>query len=130
MILTEIGDRSMSASVIESIFAYTLLRKRQFEVAFRERELLLTHLLEQGTSKRAVRSLATMLLHIVRLLDLKVRRKINLSEIEPANLQWKSDPGHSERCGLSFPCPTPGRSPHFGEHYPVPAMEAPERPVR
>ena len=42
----------MSSSVIESIFAYNFVRKRQLEAPLlRERELFLMHLLEQGTSK-------------------------------------------------------------------------------
>jgi integrase/recombinase XerD len=88
------GDQSMSDSIVESIFEHNMLRKRQLEAPLlRERELFLTHMLEQGTSKRAVRSLATMLLHIVRLLDCSALRKIDLPEIDRASLLWTSDPG-------------------------------------
>jgi integrase/recombinase XerD len=94
MIQNENGDQSMGVSIIESIFKYTMLRKRQLEAPLlRERELFLLHMLEQGTSRRAVRALATMLLHIVRLLDFNALRAIDLLEIEQASLRWMSDPG-------------------------------------
>jgi integrase/recombinase XerD len=64
------------------------------------------HALEQGTSRRAVRALATMLLHIVRLLDINVLRVVDLAEVERASLRWNADagfyrgrkPGHTS-CG-------------------------------
>jgi integrase/recombinase XerD len=84
----------MSASIIEGIFEYKLLRERQREAPLpREREQYLSHILERGTSRRAVRALATMLLHIVRLLDFNVLRMIDSEEIERASLRRETDPG-------------------------------------
>jgi hypothetical protein len=50
-------------------------------------------MLSQGTPRRAVRSLATSLLHIIRLMDLNCIRIVDLSEIERAGLRWKTEPG-------------------------------------
>jgi integrase/recombinase XerD len=84
----------MSPSIIEVIFDYDLLRKRQLEAPLlREREQYFLYLLERGTSKHAVRALATMLLHIIRLMDINLLRRVDLAEIERASLQWKADPG-------------------------------------
>jgi integrase/recombinase XerD len=94
MIQIKSGGLSMSVSVFERIFEHNVLRKRHREAPLlQEREQYLLHMLERGTSGRAVRSLATMLLHIVRLLDIKALRMIDLAEIEQASSRWKTDPG-------------------------------------
>lgn len=48
-------------------------------------------MLDQGTDRYAVRALATMLLHIVRLMDLDCLRQVDIPEIERASLLWKSE---------------------------------------
>jgi hypothetical protein len=84
----------MSPSVIEKIFVYPSLQKRQLEYPLlKEREQFLLYSFEHGTSIHGVRSLATMLLHIVQIMELDSLHTISLPEIEKASLKWLSVPG-------------------------------------
>src|SRR5437763_664172 len=74
----------------------TLLRLEQpFYVArqekaplLRERESFLKHLLQQGTSLAAVRSVSWQLLNVIRLLKLTRLRNVRIDEIEKAARRW------------------------------------------
>jgi len=74
----------------------TLLRLKQpFYVArqeeaplLRERETFLKHLLQQGTSLAAVRSVSWQLLNVIRLLKLTRWRDVWIDEIEEAAQRW------------------------------------------
>jgi integrase/recombinase XerD len=48
-------------------------------------------MLEQGTSIRRMRSIATMLLHVIRLMNLKELRPVELPEIQDAAMRWLCD---------------------------------------
>jgi len=74
----------------------TLLRmKEPFYIArqeqaplLREREAFLEHLLRQGTSLAAARSVSWQLLNVVRLLRLTALRDVGIDEIERAAQRW------------------------------------------
>lgn len=79
--------------MIEDIFAFESSRKRQQEAPlFKEREQYLSHMLDQGVSKARLRSVASMLLHVVRLLDLDSLRPVDVAEIQDAGRRWETDP--------------------------------------
>lgn len=53
-----------------------------------EREQFLRHLLRQGSSLPAVRTVAVHLLHVVRVMRLKTMREIRLTEVQEAAKRW------------------------------------------
>jgi integrase/recombinase XerD len=77
----------MKANVCEK--GFISLRQREAPLR-RERELYLSHLIDQGTSKRHVRVIASRLLHINRLLRLETLRNVYSAELELATRSWVS----------------------------------------
>ena len=78
--------------MIERLFTWPSVRSKQLAAPLlREREQYLSHLLNQGVSVNRVRSVATMLLHIIRLVKLDLPRIVQREEIEKASLQWTTD---------------------------------------
>jgi integrase/recombinase XerD len=78
--------------MIENIFAFESSRIRQREAPlFKEREEYLSYMLDQGVSKARLKSVASMLLHVVRLLDLETLRLVDVAEIQDAGHRWESD---------------------------------------
>jgi hypothetical protein len=79
--------------MIEIVFEREYLVRRQREAPLlQEREQYLSHLLKQGTSKKQVRKVAIMLLHIVRVMEMSSRRTVDVAQIEQAGLIWSSGP--------------------------------------
>jgi integrase/recombinase XerD len=62
-----------------------------------EREQFLSHLLQQGTSHRRVRSIAAYLIHIVRILELTSLRGVVFEEITKAAERWANRRGPHRR---------------------------------
>lgn len=83
---------SPSASGLELIFSFksSLIRHRGAAL-LDSRERFLGHLQAQGTSVRRLRSIGTMLLHIIRLMGLKEHRSVELAEVEAAAVKWALD---------------------------------------
>ena len=54
----------------------------------KERELYLTHLLNQGTNPQFVRAIAARLVHINRLLDMSETRAVSSVEVRDATQKW------------------------------------------
>ena len=54
----------------------------------KEREEFLMHLLHQGSSRPAVRIIAVLLLHVVRVMKLKEMRDVRLAEVQEAARRW------------------------------------------
>ena len=78
--------------MIEDIFAFESSRIRQREAPlFKEREQYLSYMLDQGVSRARLKSVASMLLHVVRLLDLETLRLVEVAEIQDAGHRWESD---------------------------------------
>jgi integrase/recombinase XerD len=74
---------------IETIFAFESTRQRHRCVPlFKEREQFLTQMLAEGTSIQRLRSIASMLLHVVRIVKMDVMRMVALSELNEAAKQW------------------------------------------
>src|ERR1700742_192389 len=72
--------------MIDSIFSFPSVRQRQKEAPLlRERELYLSHLLQQGCAPQRVRNIATALLQVVRLMELQTLREIHPAEIRIAS---------------------------------------------
>jgi integrase/recombinase XerD len=80
--------------MIEDLFVFDSTCSRQREAPLlKEREQYLSYMLAQGVSKQRVRSIASMLLNVIRLLDLKSVRTVDLAEIEQGSRRWLTDNG-------------------------------------
>jgi integrase/recombinase XerD len=77
---------------MEALFVVPSARSRH-EAAplWPERERYLLHLLRQGSSQQNVRSAASTLLQVVRLLELSTMRTVDCSEIEAAARIWATE---------------------------------------
>jgi integrase/recombinase XerD len=74
---------------IETIFAFESTRKRQRAMPlFQEREQFLSFMLDQGTTIRRLRSVASMLTHIIRLMNLDKLRDVQIAEVQEAAGRW------------------------------------------
>jgi len=68
--------------MMDSVFVLESLReKHQNAPLLPERERYITYLFEIGTKRERVRNVATMLLHIVRILELDSIRLVGVEEI-------------------------------------------------
>jgi integrase/recombinase XerD len=77
--------------MIEDIYVRERSRIRQRNAPlFKEREQYLSYMLDRGVSKRRLKSVASMLLHVVRLLNLETLRVVDVAEIEEAGRSWES----------------------------------------
>jgi len=82
-------------AMIESIFVFESTRSRQREAPLlKEREQYLSYMLDQGVSKVRVRSIAAMLLHIIRLMELSNLRVVDMTEIQHGSQLWLTDGSH------------------------------------
>jgi integrase/recombinase XerD len=78
--------------MIESLYSWPSVRSKQVAAPLlKEREHYLSYLLSQGISTQRVRTIATMLLHIIRLVKIDQPRIVELEEIKQAGLRWASD---------------------------------------
>ena len=64
------------------------LNRHQQAPLLREREAFLSHLQQQGTSRKALQNLAGELLHVMRVLKLNEMREVSLEEIQRAARLW------------------------------------------
>lgn len=78
--------------MFDGLFTYQSARSKQREAPLLlQREQYLSHIYHEGVSKERVRSVASMLLHIVRLMELNNLREVDASEIERACQRWLLD---------------------------------------
>jgi integrase/recombinase XerD len=90
--------------MIASLFIRPIARARHQEAALlKEREQYLSHLLLQGTSHQRVRSVASILLQVIRLMEIVNPRSVALEEIHNAGAQWAKDGNahKTRRAGMS-----------------------------
>jgi integrase/recombinase XerD len=85
--------------MIDSLFVRERVRLKQCEAPLlKERERYLIALLNQGVCKARVRSIACILLHVIRLMELDQLRAVSRSEIHDAGRRWLTDvEGHTTR---------------------------------
>ena len=84
--------------MINDVFAYESTRRRQLAAPFlQERESYLTHIISQGTSKARVKVVASMLLHVVRFMEIESLRVVNKDDIELGCQRWLADPETHKR---------------------------------
>jgi hypothetical protein len=82
------------SKVIDSIFVWPSARARHREAPLlEEREQFLSHLLQHWSSHERVRSIATSLLHVIRLMKITNLRSVDPAEIEIAGERWVKGPG-------------------------------------
>src|ERR1700754_1773109 len=78
--------------MIDHIFVFESTRSRQrIAPLLKEREEYLRYLLQQGVGISRLRTVAAMLLNIVRLFDLQSPRLISKAEIRETGLRWLND---------------------------------------
>jgi integrase/recombinase XerD len=78
--------------MIDSVFLIESVREKHREAPlFAERERYLTYLFEIGTRRERVRNVATILLHVVRLLKLDSTRPVGMDEILRGCERWVGD---------------------------------------
>lgn len=80
--------------MMDSVFLVANIREKHRKAPLlMERERYLAYLFEIGTRRERVRNVATMLLHIVRLLELDSPRLVGIDEILQGSKRWVDDPG-------------------------------------
>jgi integrase/recombinase XerD len=78
--------------MIESLFTWSSVRSKQLGAPLlKERGQYLSHLLSQEVSTARVKTVASMMLHIIRLLDLDSPRIVREEEIQQAASRWIVD---------------------------------------
>jgi len=78
--------------MIESLFSWESVRRKQLAAPLlNERERYLSHMLSQGISVQRVRTVAILLLHIIRLVELNSPRIVDKVEIQRASQRWAAD---------------------------------------
>jgi integrase/recombinase XerD len=81
--------------MVETLFSFRSALQRQVESPLlKEREEYLTFLLNQGISRPRVRTIATMLLHVIRIMEIDRVRIVKPNEIENAMQSWGKDLEH------------------------------------
>jgi integrase/recombinase XerD len=90
----------MMDSILEQSWAR---RRHRVAPLLKEREQYLSHLLQRGTSKHRVRSVAAYLIHIIRLMKLTTLRRVDLEEIKEAAECWANyrGPYRRRRAGMT-----------------------------
>jgi len=85
--------------MIETLFTWPSVRSKQLtRPMFSERDRYISHLLAQEVSVARVKIISTLLLHIVRLLELDSPRLVYMAEIQQASAAWLTDcESHSTR---------------------------------
>jgi len=78
--------------MLDSFFEWKRVQQKQREAPlFKERERYLVALVNQGVCKMRVRSIASILLHIVRLMQMDQPRVVDRNEIRNAAQRWLTD---------------------------------------
>jgi site-specific recombinase XerD len=78
--------------MIERIFSFPSVLRRQLDAPLlQERNQYLTFLLNQGVNTRRLRRIATMLLHIIRLMEFDCMRSVELDDIKRSSQLWFRD---------------------------------------
>jgi site-specific recombinase XerD len=81
-----------SSSAFEVIFSFKSSQERHRQAPLAEaREKFLAHMLAQGTSIRRMRSIAAMLLHIIRIMKLDQVRVVEIIEVHEGAIKWAAD---------------------------------------
>jgi hypothetical protein len=84
--------------MIEAISSFRSVQKKHLAAPLlAERELYLGHLLRQGIGRMLVRSTAIYLIHIIRILNLKVLRSVGEAEFWKLESFGSTIKGHTEK---------------------------------
>lgn len=78
--------------MVETLFTWKGVKTMQLQAPLlKEREQFLTYLLNEGVSLDRLRTTATMLLHVIRLMKFTQIRTVERSEVLDAEELWKKD---------------------------------------
>jgi site-specific recombinase XerD len=85
--------------MIDSIYLFQSSRdKQRMAPMFMERERYLRYLSQIGTSRQSIKIVATMLLHVVRVLELKATRPVGMDEIAQGCDRWTGEKNPRGQC--------------------------------
>jgi integrase/recombinase XerD len=88
------GIETMPSATLDSIFHLPNVHRRHHDAPLlKEREQYLQYLLDRGTGNERVRSVASMLLNITRLMRLDCLHAVGLSDVLEAAKRWSLDTG-------------------------------------
>jgi integrase/recombinase XerD len=89
---SHVPERGLGSSTMERIFAWKKTQVRHQQAPLLEpREKYLLHMLSQGTSIQRMRSVAAMLLHVIRILNLNCFRRVAIAEVHEGAAKWCAD---------------------------------------
>jgi integrase/recombinase XerD len=78
--------------MVETLFTWKRIQAKHLQAPLlKERDQFLTHLINEGVSLDRVRTVATMLLHVIRLMNFNQIRSVERHEILDAEQLWKKD---------------------------------------
>src|ERR1700756_1602617 len=78
--------------MVETLFTWKHIKTKHLQAPLlREREQFLTYLINEGVSHPRIRSIATMLLHVIRLMKFNQIRSVELREITDGEERWRKD---------------------------------------
>ena len=78
--------------MVETLFTWKRIKTKHLQAPLlKERQQFLTYLLNEGVSLDRIRTIATMLLHVIRLMKFNQIRAVERSEILCAEELWKRD---------------------------------------
>ena len=80
---------AISQSLFTDLFQFPTVRSKYLNAPLLEqRTEYMSHLLRQGTSRPQVKSIASMLINVIELLDMKQPRLIHAMEVQEASSKW------------------------------------------
>jgi site-specific recombinase XerD len=104
---TDVWNGGWKLSMIDQIFTFESTRLRQRAAPLlEERELFLAHIHQRGVERPHLKSIATTLIQIIRLMDLSALRPIEPSEVHDAARRWCEDPYKARGRGKYHKSPT------------------------
>jgi integrase/recombinase XerD len=78
--------------MVETLFTWKRTKTKHLQAPLlKEREQFLTYLLDEGVSLERIRTIATMLLHVIRLMKFNQIRTVEPHEISGGEELWKKD---------------------------------------
>jgi hypothetical protein len=87
-----ISKSRAGATMIDKIFTFESTRSRHREAPlFNERNQYLSYMLDHGVSRNRLRTISSMLLHVVRLMAMDHLRMVSVEEVREAGHRWESD---------------------------------------
>ena len=97
-----------TCTAIERTFAWASTKERHLSAPLlRERDQYLVYLLQRGTSRRRVRTVAALLLQVIRVMALTELPHIKMEDVRRSDEEWTRNPWLSVGCRAGPSCAKP-----------------------